>query len=74
MNQTHLGEETYEEKIFIEEGVMVRTHKQAIARLMWRMLFSQGRDPMTVLEVQPLCLTSEIQAGGDAFSAYGIWL
>ena len=53
-SQTHIRKETYEENVFVEEGVVVATHKQAVARFMLGMTFDLRREPTTPPEVGPL--------------------
>jgi len=48
-----VGDEPYEEGICIKPYVMVTTHEQAIARLVFGVLFGLRRNPMAVLEVFP---------------------
>jgi len=53
--KTHFGDVPYKEMISIEQGAMVRTHQQTVVGIVLG-VFGLWRDPMTLLEVIPLCL------------------
>jgi len=53
--KTHFGDVPYKGMISIEQGAMVRTHQQTVVGIVLG-VFGLWRDPMTLLEVIPLCL------------------
>ena len=55
-NQTHVGNETYEEQILIKTAAVDGTHTQTIAWFVSGVIFGLPRDPSAVFEVGPLCL------------------
>ena len=55
-NQTHVGNETYEEQILVKTAVVDGTHTQTIAWFVSGVIFGLPRDPSAVFEIGPLCL------------------
>ena len=53
----HIGDKAYEERIPIEQGMMVGTHQHAVSWIT-RVVFSLGGDPPKGLKVCPLCRIS----------------